>query len=348
MLPHHLEHPWLLLLLIPLLALAWYLHRESSLTHSWAHAADVELITPLMTTPQRQRQKSFFILMFIWLLAILALAGPSFKPTNIPLYQNQQATILVASLNDSMLANDIPPSRLVRMRYKLLDSLKQSKDREMGLIAFSGEPYVVSPLTQDSNTIANLVDDLSPDLMPVAGNQLAQALLLAQKTLQQGGKTTGHIVILTADPADAAAVDTAKQLAKAGITTSVLGVATPMGAPILKQSQQPGSPAPVVMSRLDSQSLEALADAGQGQYRAFSNDNSDLNAVLNMGFHPFQAQSLTTRNRSVSCDSQTPTDSNNCMNQVTFWHNQGYWLVWLCLPLVLLAFRRGSPWLDID
>lgn len=337
MLPTHWQHPELLWLILPLLTYVAYLARYVHRPSDWETVADPLLIKPLMLTAAKPKRFDYGLLAFIWLFTVLALAGPSWQLTSLPLYQNQQATVLVASLNDSMLANDLPPTRLARMRYKLLDALKLYGDGQTGLIAFAGEPYIVSPLTQDSQTIANLVDDLSPDIMPVAGNDLSAALLLAKKVLSQSGRTQGHIVVFTADSADSAAINTAKTLASDGITTSVLGVATKIGAPLLSDTTgvQHGQ---VVMSRLDTGSLQALAQAGDGQFQAFTANNSDLAAL----FASSSSQQMMGMNQT-----HCVAGANTCINTLKFWHNQGYWLIWLCIPLVLLAFRRGSPWLDV-
>lgn len=339
MLPTHWQHPGCLWLMLPLFAYLWYMHRHTHAANAWASIADAALIEPLLLKPSKPQQLGYGLLALTWLLTIIALAGPSWRLTTLPLYQNQQATVLVASLNDTMLANDLPPSRLVRMRYKLQDSLRRYGDGQTGLIAFAGEPYVVSPLTQDSQTITNLVDDLSPDLMPVAGNNLSVALLLAKKMLNQSGRGQGHIVVFTADSADAEAIATAKILASQGITISVLGMATTLGAPLLSDTagNQHGR---VIMSRLDTKSLQALAQAGQGQFREFTSDPSDLASL-------FAFNNDTPGNHALSQKACRLNAKNTCMNELKFWHNQGYWLVWLCLPIVLLAFRRGSPWLNI-
>lgn len=329
----HWEHPELLWLILPLVFYVGYLSRQTHTSHAWEQIADVKLIKPLLLNASRPKYLNFGLLAFTWLLAIIALAGPSWQLTQVPLYQNQQATVLVASLNDTMLANDLPPSRMVRMRYKLIDILKQHSDGQIGLITFAGEPYVVSPLTQDSQTISGLADSLSPDIMPVAGNNLNAALLLAKKTLLQAGQTQGHIIVLTADSADNAAINTAKTLASDGITTSVLGMATKFGAPLLSDNNN----GKVEISRLDNKSLQALANAGQGQFQMFTADDSDINNLLN-------SFDLSNKNKKVTI---CKNNDKNCSDTLNFWHNQGYWLVWLCLPLVLLLFRRGSVWLNI-
>ncbi len=338
MLPLHWQHPHLLWLILPLLAYAWYLRQHLQNVSAWSSVADPKLIEPLLLAPKQPKRLGYGMLALVWLSAIVALAGPSWHLVELPLYQNHQATVLITSLNDTMLANDLAPTRLARMHYKLLDSLKRYGDGQVGLIAFAGEAYVVSPLTQDSQTIVNFVGDLTPDVMPVAGNNLSAALKLAARMLHDSNQQQGRIIVFTADGADASAIDTAKTLASQGITISVLGMATPLGAPLLSHTN-----GKVIMSRLDASSLSALASAGDGQFQAFTSDNSDLSRL-------FTASPNTPHlpgNISAVSQACQPRFEKTCINTFRFWHNQGYWLVWLCIPFVLLAFRRGSPWLNL-
>ena len=65
--------------------------------------------------------------------------------------------VVIADLTLSMHTSDIKPSRLVRMRYKILELLKRNKDRQIALVVYSGDAHIVSPLTDDANNIAALV-----------------------------------------------------------------------------------------------------------------------------------------------------------------------------------------------
>ncbi|WP_325205998.1 VWA domain-containing protein, partial [Vibrio sp. 03_296] len=73
---------------------------------------------------------------------------------------------LCMDMSQSMYAQDIAPSRLQQARYKALDLLPQWKEGNTALIAYAGDAYLLSPLTSDSQTLANLIQNLSPDIMP--------------------------------------------------------------------------------------------------------------------------------------------------------------------------------------
>src|SRR5690606_36738553 len=111
-----------------------------------------------------------------WLLAVLALAGPSWERLPQPVVQRDHAVVAILDLSLSMYAEDIPPSRLVRARHKLLSLLEQQREGLIGLVAYAGDAHVVAPLTDDRGTIANLIPALSPDIMPLPGSDAAAAV----------------------------------------------------------------------------------------------------------------------------------------------------------------------------
>ena len=74
-------------------------------------------------------------------------------------------------------ATDLKPSRLTLARFKVLDILNRTKDGQVGLIVFAGDAFVVSPLTDDVQTIAALVPVLTSDIMPAQGSRIARGLL---------------------------------------------------------------------------------------------------------------------------------------------------------------------------
>ena len=130
-----------------------------------------------------------------------------------------------------MLANDLKPNRLVQARYRLADLLDQTVEGQVGLVSYAGDAYVVCPLTSDMNTIANLLPALQPDIVPVAGSRADKAMDLANDLLKRAGLGTGEILLVT-DSIDSRAKAKARELWDQGISTSVLAVGTPDGAPI--------------------------------------------------------------------------------------------------------------------
>jgi Ca-activated chloride channel homolog len=263
-----LRPAWLLAL--PLLwALCIWLARRTG-EGGWAQVIDAELLSALRLDSGGKRGRSpWLLLASAWTLATLALAGPSWQNAPSIAYRGNSAWVLVMDLSPSMLAADVTPNRVTRARYALDDILNGAQDARVALIAFSDEPYTVTPMTDDVATIRALTPPLSPDIMPSAGDNVAPALEQAGKLLHQGGGKNGQIVVLTdgfADPSSAFAA--AKKLKSQGYTVNVVGIGTPNGAPLGKTGGgfAQNAQGKLNLARLDKGRLEELAASGGGSY----------------------------------------------------------------------------------
>ena len=207
---HFLRPLWLLALLA--LPLLWFaLRRGDGQAQAWRGAVDAHLLRHLLERDEGVRGRSpHWLLSVAWILASVALAGPAWERLPMPLFQNRAARVIALELSPTMLAQDVKPTRVERARYKIVDILRRSSDAQTALIAYSGDAFVVAPLTDDANTVENLVDALEPSIMPVAGNDTARAIELGVKLVQQAGLHDGEIVLVADAVSDAAAAAAAK------------------------------------------------------------------------------------------------------------------------------------------
>jgi len=321
----HFLRPWWLLAVIAL-PLLWRLLRQGDAgAEAWRGAVDAHLLEHLLVRGKAERGASpHWLVAGAWLLGCVALAGPAWERLPQPPYQNRAARVIALELAPSMLAQDVKPSRVERARYKIADILRRSGDAQTALIAYAGDAFVVAPLTDDSNTVANLVDALEPSIMPAAGNDTGRAIDVGVKLVRQAGLREGEIV-LVADAAGKDAVAAAARARAAGVRVSVLGIGTTQGAPIslsgggfLKDSA--GN---ISMPRLDAGGLGAVATAGGGRYATYSSDAQDLDSVLD-DLRPRAAE------EAAAVDAQTSR-----------FLDRGPWLLLLLVPLAALGFRRG-------
>ncbi|NNM59453.1 MAG: VWA domain-containing protein [Legionellales bacterium] len=322
----HFIRPWWLLALIPLALLWIQLQRRYRQSNEWEKVCDPHLLPHLLVHQVGSGGRLLASLLALgWFIAVIALSGPAWNRLPQPVYNQNSSRVIVLDLSNDMLVNDVPPSRLIRARYKLTDLLKQSNEGQTALVVYSGEPYVVSPLTNDTNTISSMIADLSPAIMPVAGTNLSSALNLAAKLLKQANVAEGQIIVIMSGKADENAITKAAQLAKEGYNVSVLGVGTTKNTPIMQTNGEffHDEQGAIVFSKLDTNSLKKLAQKGQGQYVTFSNDNSDLTALL---------ASASTLGELQQGKEKATTD---------LWQDEGRWLIVLLIPLGLVAFRRG-------
>lgn len=326
----HFLRPAALLLLLAL-PLCWYAWRHGRTdAGAWRGAVDAHLLPHLLERIDGGSGRGGLVLAAsLWALASIALAGPAWEREPMPLYRNQAARVLVLELAPSMAAQDVKPSRLERARYKLDDILSRSRDYQTALLGYAGDAFVAAPLTDDVETVRNLVDALDPTTMPVIGNATGRAIDAAASLIEQAGLHRGEIVVL-ADSAGSDADAAARRARARGYDVSVLGLGTSAGAPVaLAQGDfLKDDDGNVVISRLDETALRAVAAAGGGRYATLSVDGSDLDALL--------APTVDVDARGAPGDGEAASAR---------WRDRGPWLLLALLPLALASFRRG--WLMV-
>ncbi|MGH8222510.1 MAG: VWA domain-containing protein, partial [Woeseiaceae bacterium] len=256
-------------------------------------------------------------------IALLAMAGPSWHRVEQPVFRSEQALVIALDLSRSMDAQDLSPSRLMRARLKILDILERRKSGQTALVVYSANAFTVTPLTTDADTVGALVNSLSTDIMPSRGSYPAAAIDKARQLLEQAGAGHGEVLLITDGGASPAAERAAAELRDAGYSLSVLGVGTPQGAPIPKVgggfvTDRAGN---IAVPRLESEGLRSLASAGGGRFAALSTDDRDIDALLS--------------------DDPTGASASDESMATDQWQEEGPWLLLILVPLAALAFRRG-------
>jgi Ca-activated chloride channel family protein len=257
---------------VPLICCLWFFRKSTQVKNSNLQLfADKHLLPLLLKNSgpiKDGSRKNLFMWSFLWTLGVLALAGPRWDFREVQSYRPQKNLVVLLSLSDSMDAQDLRPSRLVRARQKIEDILNDNPDVNIGLIGFGGDAHLVAPVTEDKAAIRYLLPALQTDLITVHGNYLGPALGLAGQLLGQvPGKEKGVLVMSDGTFQDANYLKTLDQLVSGGIKVSSMGFGTSQGAPLpnlsRKYAQQGGS---VVLSKLDEESLKIISHRGNGQY----------------------------------------------------------------------------------
>jgi Ca-activated chloride channel family protein len=328
----HFLRPLWLWLLLPLVWLVWRYWRRQQQGGTWQSVCDAHLLPHLLIgSGTRAVRTPIVLLALAGLFTIIALAGPVWSKLPQPVYHKSDATVVLLSLSDSMNSPDLAPTRLERAKLKLLDFLQRQREGQTALIAYAGEAYVVSPLTDDAATIESLVTSLQTNIMPVAGDHLSEALHKADALLDQDGVYKGgRVLLITDDAGDRAALAQATALARKGRVLSVLAVATPQGAPIPASGGGfvTDSHGAILIPMLNRPALAKLAEAGHGHLVMLTTSDDDLNQLW-----PLSA----VANFKPEHKSQT--------HEADVWREQGPWLLLLVLPLLALLWRQG--WLAI-
>ena len=319
---HFLEPIWLLgLLALPFVI--WFGARGDASRGALSRLVDPELLPHLVSGASQRTRLPSMLLAAGWTLGVLALAGPTWSRVAEPMFADRAAQVVAVSLSSHMLARDVPPNRIERARYKARDLLQANRDGLNGLIGYAGQSFVVAPLTGDAHSLDALLDAMSPDVMPVDGDNAAQAIQQGVALIHGAKLSTGAIVVIT-DDADDAAQAAARAARSSGVHVSVLGIGSSQGAPVqlADGSFAHDDQGNMVVARRDDQNLRALAAAGGGRYLAMTENDDDvaaLHATLRTPGHASLAQG----------------------QQNDVWQDRGPWLLLPLLLIVAMAFRRG-------
>ena len=323
----HLLRPLALLGLIPALiavALAQWRKRGAG---NWEKIINPALLPYLMQGESNKKQRGMLWVLLAWIITCLALAGPSWQQLPQPVHKKDAALILIMDLSPSMLAEDVKPSRLERARYKLIDILKNRSEGFSALVVYGGAAYTLTPLTEDSNTIISLVPVLHPTLLPEYGSNTEDAIETALELAINGGYQQGDLLLITDEVSQSAFNSIQSMISKAGkFRLSILGVGTQQGAPIPTGAggfakDRNGA---IIIPKLSPASLQMLAQNNGGIYASMSADDSDIEALL------------------ATTEELFPDATKELERSFDLWDDQGFWLAFLLLPIIVLSFRKGN------
>lgn len=318
--------PWAFALLPVAGFCCWLLYRQINHGSAW----DTLLPAPLrQALVQRQaggkRAGRFLVLGGAWLVAILALAGPALDSPLPATQANQAAVVIVWDVSRNMLATDLQPNRLERARLKIRDLMQMHADSQLALIAYAGTAHPVTPLSKDRHTLTNLLSALEPGVMPEDGQNLDAGLQLAQQMIANLPPDSSRVLVITSGVEGAQLEALRRQAEDLGSRLSILGVGTAAGAPVplaeggFMRDEQGG----ILLPRLHSNSLAAIARASGARYQQIRLDDQDLD-------------NLIPAMQNLAETAADPALSRN---------DQGHWLLLLLLPLAAFGARRG--WLGL-
>lgn len=267
---------WLLLLIPALCALRILLMRQQK--KRWHKFADPTLIKQLAPDVSLVRRILKFILLMVALaLLIVMLARPQMGAKISKEKRQGIETIITLDISNSMLAQDVEPSRLEKSKMLVENLVDHFYNDKIGLIVFAGDAFVQLPITSDYISAKMFLQNAEPSLIQQQGTDIGEAIRLAMHSFSQNDKTGKAIVVITdGEDHEGDAEAMAKEAEKNGIHVFILGVGSKQGAPIpigegdyLKDNS-----GQVVMSALNEDMCKRVAEAGKGTYIYVDNSSS--------------------------------------------------------------------------
>ncbi len=324
----HFLRPWWLVLLVLLVPLFFALRRQQNLGGAWAKVCDVNLLPSLLVKGAGKAYSLLAgLLVFAFTLAVIAIAGPTWQKLPQVSVAGGVNTVFVLDMGLNMAANDVNPSRLDRAKFKIYDMLGKIGGDQAALILFDNESYVASPLSEDLSVIANIIPTLEMNVMPGNGESaLGKGVDEAVRLLESAGLGNGRIIVLTgAGEAEVArAYPFVQKAAAKGNAVFVLALGSETGAPVPNEKGgfYTDAQGKTALFKTDLAGLEKLAKQGKGGFSSFTVGEADVDAVI------IPLMTLDTTFKEVNLTADT-------------WQDMGIYLLFIILPIVLFAFKRG-------
>lgn len=265
-----------LLLLIPVfvgLRLYTYYKRRQALRK----LGDKQLVYKMMPELSLLRENiKFSIIMLVFSLLVVVLARPQLGTKVSKEERNGIEVMIAMDISNSMRAEDVVPSRLEKTKLLIENLVDHFMKDRVGLIVFAGDAFVQLPITSDYVSAKMFMRSITPELIASQGTNIADALDLSMKsfTNQEG---VGKAIILITDGEDheGGAEEMAAEAFNKGYNVFVLGVGSEKGAPVPSPDggYMRDNSGEEVMSRLNVEMCQSIAEAGHGAFIHVDNNN---------------------------------------------------------------------------
>lgn len=177
----------------------WKYYQGIKNQSSWEKVCDKNLLDFLLVRGSSKQRKAIgYLALGGMLAAVVAAAGPSWKKTAVPAFMPENPVMILLNVSSDMEETDLSPNRLGRAKFKIDDLLGMLTSSQAGLIVYSSEPFLITPIT-DVQLVENLLPEISRDIMPENGDRPDRAINLAVEKLQNAGYREGNIVIFAPD-----------------------------------------------------------------------------------------------------------------------------------------------------
>ena len=273
-------NPNALFLYIVLAAIAAvYFYARYSRKKTLRRYGDPALLAAMMPEVSNQRPALKFWITFTALcFMVLLLARPQFGSKMETVKRQGVETVIALDISNSMLAEDVAPSRLEKSKNIISKLVDGFADDKVGLIVFAGDAFIQLPITSDFISAKMFLESIEPDLIARQGTNIKAAIDMAMRSFTpKEGVGKAIIIITDGENHEGGASEAAKAAAEKGMMVYVMGVGSPEGSPIPAgrsgefRRDKEGN---VIVTKLNEQMCQEIAAAGNGVYIRIDNTSN--------------------------------------------------------------------------
>ncbi len=234
---------------------------------------EVGLIQRLMPEHSRFRPRIKLLLVLVGIfLMCIAWSNPQWGLKREKVKRKSSDVFICLDISNSMLAQDLAPSRIARARkfsQKLVEKLEGDR---VGVLVFAGNAYVHMPLTIDYSAAELFLDSASPEQILTQGTSFAAAIESAELSFEDNNDQYKALIIISdGENHDEEAIKRAEEARKKGVLIFTVGAGTEKGGYIPMEYKgyrdfKRDKNGELVMSKMNPESLKAIAEAGGGDY----------------------------------------------------------------------------------
>lgn len=316
----HFERPYWLIFIPVTLLIFFFLDTNASQKTTLDKTVDANLFKHLEYKNTSNSTNKWLGLISI-ALCWIGLAGISWTKAPTEMFESTQKTVLIVDQSLSMYATDIQPNRQTQLKQTVRDILEQTKEGDIALVAFAGEGFVISPFSQDRETITHFLLALDPIIMPMYGSNLSSGVETAL-SLNQDTTTPLHLIILTDDLSQQDKQQIPSFLNDLNIQLDVVAVGTSAPSPIqLPDGQIMRQNGRNIIATTPIEDLKTFTKSLGGQFYQGRLTSTELAQITNTSLNNQQTQK--SQNKSIH------------------WQEQGHWFALPFLLWLAFQFRKG-------
>ena len=278
----HIEYLYLLLLLIPLLAV--FIAFQQWKKKSIARFGKATLVHRLIPDLSNGKQILKFVLLSLaYVFLILGIANPQIGSKQEKVKRQGIDVVIALDVSKSMLAEDVQPNRLARAKNFISNFVDQLKNDRLAIVVFAGRAYLQMPLSVDYSAAKLYLKTVGTESVPTQGTSISEAIDLANESFAKGDNKSKALIIISDGEDHEAGVDEALETAaKNGIKVFTLAVGTDKGSPIPMANGdfKRDAEGNIVLSKVNVEAMRTYAEKGNGKSFILGSGKDEISAIF--------------------------------------------------------------------
>ena len=278
----HIEYLYLLLLLIPLLAV--FIAFQQWKKNSIARFGKATLVHRLIPDLSNGKQILKFVLLSLaYVFLIFGIANPQIGSKQEKVKRQGIDVVIALDVSKSMLAEDVQPNRLARAKNFISNFVDQLKNDRLAIVVFAGRAYLQMPLSVDYSAAKLYLKTVGTESVPTQGTSISEAIDLANESFAKGDNKSKALIIISDGEDHEAGVDEALETAaKNGIKVFTLAVGTDKGSPIPTANGdfKRDAEGNIVLSKVNVEAMRTYAEKGNGKSFILGSGKDEISAIF--------------------------------------------------------------------